>query len=277
MTVKSDPVLLDSINYLIPDHAGRVVVAGSHGGLYCAFKCLSCRVRGVILNDAGVGRDAAGIASLAACEPHRLPAAMVDFRSARIGDCRDIVERGLISACNATAHALGVRLGMACRQAAAVLERGAPGFQPVQAQHEHRHEVSFGELTEAVVCLDSASLIQPGDAGRVVVTGSHGGLIGGNPAKAANVAARFLAFNDAGFGMDDAGAGRLVPLADRGVAAVVVDCASARIGDGLSTLHDGIISRANHVAGDEGFREGEKLERCLRRYLCQGIQPGGTP
>lgn len=262
------PVLLDSINYLLPEHAGRVVVAGSHGGLYCAFKCLSCRVRGVILNDAGVGREAAGIASLDACEPHRLSVAAVDYRTARIGDAHDMFERGIISFCNASAQTVGIRPGMACRKAAELLESGAPDFQVMEAMHEYRHDVFlFDTAKEAVVCLDSASLIQPDDVGRVVVTGSHGGLIGGNPAKAANVAARFLAFNDAGFGMDDAGAGRLIPLAERGIAAVVVDCASARIGDGLSTLHNGIISRANALAGKAGFKEGEPLEDCLRGYM----------
>ena len=78
--------------------------------------------------------------------------------------------------------------------------------------------------------------------------------------------ARFAAFNDAGFGFDNAGAGRLDPLDDRGIAAVLVAAASARIGDGQSTLFDGVISAANRCAADQGFAIGVPLREALHRW-----------
>lgn len=263
-------VLLDSINYLLPEHAGRVVVAGSHGGMYCAYKCITGGVRGVVFNDAGIGRDEAGVASLAACDEHRLPVATIACRSARIGNAGEMLAQGVVSRRNTAAQALGVEPGMSCSEAAAMLRAGKPQFIPADPVDEYRHEVSLGNgIDEPVICIDSASLIRPQDAGRVVITGSHGGLIGGNPEKAVNVPARFLAFNDAGFGRDDAGAGRLAPLDGKAIPAVVVGCMSARIGEGVSTLEDGILSRVNAAAERLGFKEGRRLKTALIEYMAE--------
>lgn len=264
-----DLVLLDSINYLKPEHRGMVVVSGSHGGLYSAFKSISCQVNGIVLNDAGVGKDEAGIASLSFCEEYNLPVVTIGHNSARIGDAVDMFSRGRVSFCNASAFALGIRPGFECREAVRLMEYGKPTWKPVQTLREYRHELfpPGKKSGETIVCIDSASLILPEDEGRVVVTGSHGGLIGGDQAKAINVCARLAAFNDAGFGADEAGAGRLVPLANMGIAAVVLDYMSARIGDGRSSLEDGIISRVNIVAGAAGFKEGMKLTEALLNFL----------
>ena len=43
------------------EHRSHVVVSGSYGGRYNAFNAAKWGVRGVIMNDAGVGRDNAGI------------------------------------------------------------------------------------------------------------------------------------------------------------------------------------------------------------------------
>jgi hypothetical protein len=263
-----NPIMLDSINYLKLEHAGSVVIAGSHGGLYSASKSVSCRVRGVVLNDAGTGKNNAGIAVLDFCQPHVLPAAVVDSASARIGDVADMVRRGVISRCNAEAARLGVTARMPCTEAAACFASASPSWRPVEYVTEYRHEVTLPGRPEPVVCIDSASLIRPEDEGRIVVTGSHGGLIGGVAAKAINVAARFAAFNDAGFGMDEAGAGRLPYLDERGIAAVVVATSSAEIGNGRSTLFDGIISRANARAAENGFENGMPLAEALSRWMC---------
>ena len=70
------------------------------------------------------------------------------------------------------------------------------------------------------------------DEGEIVVTGSHGGLIGADPKRALKANARLAVFNDAGVGCDEAGITRLAVLDDRGVAAVTVAHTSAKIGDG---------------------------------------------
>src|SRR5262245_61980852 len=90
-------VPLDSITRLAPEHAGAVVICGSHGGLYPAAVASGARLRGVIFSDAGIGLDAAGIGGLALLDAAGLPAAAADYRSARIGDGADIAARGRIS------------------------------------------------------------------------------------------------------------------------------------------------------------------------------------
>jgi hypothetical protein len=80
------------------------------------------------------------------------------------------------------------------------------------------------------------------------VTGSHGGLVGGDPAKALRTDGFAAVFNDAGIGIDEAGTTRLPALDLRAIAAVTVAANSARIGDARSSFEDGIVSRANATA-----------------------------
>lgn len=246
---------VNSINYVTDSDRGAIVAAGSHGGLYCAYRALKFGVRAVVLNDAGIGRNSAGIASLSFGDRYGMAVATVSYRSARIGDVEDMQRRGVISHANSNAQRLGVVSGMTCQSALKALSR-APNVMAVPAEiRESRFEESLVAGAPAVICIDSASLILPSDAGRIVVTGSHGGLIGGDPAKAMNVACAFAAFNDAGVGIDDAGLGRLAPLDALGIAAVAVGHDSAEIGNGRSTLHYGVISRANARAVALGARQ----------------------
>ena len=52
-----------------PESAGNVIVSGSYGGEYNAFHAAKWKIRGVVLNDAGVGRghDGHGPAGLDLC------------------------------------------------------------------------------------------------------------------------------------------------------------------------------------------------------------------
>jgi hypothetical protein len=106
------------------------------------------------------------------------------------------------------------------------------------------------------------------DAGQVVITGSHGGLIGGRREKAFNVQALVAVFNDAGVGVDQAGIGRLAPLDERGIAAVTVAHISARIGDSRSTYYEGIISYFNQQATAQGASRGVTVMDFVER-VCQ--------
>ena len=63
-------------------------------------------------------------------------------------------------------------------------------------------------------------------------------------------------FNDAGVGADGAALTRLPPLDARGIAAVTVDCMSARIGDARSAWETGVLSHANETAKELGARAG---------------------
>ena len=121
------PVLIaDSITRVGAEAAGAVVVNGSHGGIYAAYVAAKLRVAAAVFNDAGVGRDQAGIAGLDYLAGLGIPAAAVGHDTARIGDGSDMMARGVITHANAPAVALGCHPGMACRDAAAALQQAAP-------------------------------------------------------------------------------------------------------------------------------------------------------
>jgi hypothetical protein len=106
------------------------------------------------------------------------------------------------------------------------------------------------------------------DVGQIVITGSHGGLIGGRREKAFNIQALVAIFNDAGIGIDRAGIGRLNPLNERGIAAATVAHTSACIGDSRSTYYEGVISHVNQQAITLGASCGEKVRDFVER-LCR--------
>lgn len=227
-----------------------MLVAGSHAGVIAACYAARAGVRAVILNDAGVGRDAAGIAGLAHLDAIGMAAAAVAHTSARIGDGADALERGVVSHVNASAAACGVRPGMTCRAAAERL-RAAPAPRrapPPYSEGRCLLRAAAGE--RAVWALDSVGMIEAADAGRVLLIGSHAALHGGRSESALAVPAHAAAFHDAGGGA--AGVTRLPALAARGIPAVAVDGATARIGDGRSMWDTGVVAHVNGPAARIG-------------------------
>ena len=249
------PILTaDSITRVGTEAAGAVVANGSHGGIYAAYLAGKLRVAAAIFNDAGVGRDQAGIAGLDYLEGFGIPAAAIGYDTARIGDGADMMARGLVTYANASARALGCRVGMACRDAAALLQHARPGGSEPPPEREG----AFVLIPDspAAWALDSASLVGPEHVETVVVTGSHGGLLGGRPDTALKYDALAALFNDAGIGIDEAGVTRLPALETRGIAAATVATTSARIGDARSTYEDGVLSRVNRRAAELGIVPG---------------------
>jgi hypothetical protein len=103
-------VLMDSTAYADATDSGHVVVAGSHGGLAGKYGG-EVKIAGIFLNDAGPGKENAGIASLAVFDRLGVPAAAYSHQSARIGDVKDAWDNGIISFVNATATAMGFVVG----------------------------------------------------------------------------------------------------------------------------------------------------------------------
>jgi hypothetical protein len=253
----------------LPGHArGAVVVSGSHAGAYCGYLAIAAGLRAVILHDAGIGRDSAGIGALALLEQQGIAAAAVSHLSARIGDAADMMQRGLLSHANGTAMKCGVRSGIACAKAVLLLE-AAPLVRIADLLHpkETRTEWRCPNQLRRVVLVDSASLIDPAiDCGAITITGSHGGLIGSDPALAIRADVAAAVFNDAGGGIDAAGFSRLPALNVRGIAGITVAAQSARIGDAHSTLFDGIISQINEQARSKGARIGTPVLEVVQRW-----------
>ena len=242
---------------------GRVVVCGSHGGRYPAYLAACAGLRAVIFSDAGVGCEDAGIASLHLLGAGGMAAASVAHTSARIGEPSDMLARGVISHANGPARAVGVEPGMPCRLAAELLEKAEVRQVEIPPSEEGRDVIAPPGATRRIVLIDSAAMVEPADVGQIVVTGSHGGLVGGDPALALRVAGNAGVFNDAGIGVDQAGIARLPALEQRGIPAFTVAASSARIGEAISTFEDGIISAANGPALALGAQPGSRAKDVL--------------
>jgi hypothetical protein len=260
-------VLADSATKLAAGARGAVILTGSHGGRYAAYLTLGVHPRAVVHNDAGVGKDGAGIAVLAMAEAIGVAAATVSHASCRIGDASDARLRGIISFANAPATALGVGRGMACGEALRGLSAARPSRRDPESCGETRRVIDHGQRGRRIVLIDSASLIEPADAGQILVTASHGALVGGNPAMALRVDAYAAVFSDAGVGRDGAGIARLPALDRRGIAGLTVSAASARIGEAASLFEEGIVSHVNATAARLGAHAGEPLKARLLAWI----------
>jgi hypothetical protein len=248
---------------------GAVIVTGSHGGRYAAYLTLKEHPRAVIHNDAGIGRDDAGIAVIAMAEAIGVAAVTLSHASCRIGDAADMMARGHVSHANTIARTLGIVPGMGGRDAALRLVGAHPANRDPEPCDETRRVISEPSWHRRIVLIDSASLIAPEDAGEIIVTGSHGALVGGNAAMALRVEGFAAVFSDAGVGADDAGITRLPALDTRGIAGLTTSAASARIGDAASLYEDGIISYANATAQRLGARVGGPLKPVLVSWAAR--------
>jgi hypothetical protein len=261
-------VLADTATKLAPAARGAVIVTGSHGGRYAAYLTLRAHPRAVIHNDAGVGKDEAGIAVIAMAEALGVAAATASHASCRIGDAADMMARGVVSHANALAGALGVAAGMACREAGLRLIGARPSNRDPEPCGETRRVLDQAGWRRRIVLIDSASLIAPEDKGQIVVAASHGALVGGNAQMALQVDAFAAVFSDAGVGSDNAGISRLPALDQRGIAGLAVSAASARIGDAASIYADGIVSHLNETARKLGAQAREPLQARLLAWTA---------
>lgn len=252
----ADVKIVDTITKLDPSHVGQVVIAGSHGGLYAGYCAAKGHVLAVILNDAGVGLDQAGIGSLEYLDELAIAAATADHDSCRIGNGTDMAAHGVVSHVNRHAEALGCRPGDRVADCARKMLAATPSTLPVPARGESRHTERNGDGLPRIVVMDSLSLVSPEDEGAILIAASHGALLGEKRETGLPVNVLAGVFCDAGVGKDDAGISRLAPLDERGIAAVTVSAESARIGDGDSVYETGLLSHLNRTAEALGATPG---------------------
>ena len=111
-------VLLDSIALINAEHAGAVIVTGSHGGLSAAHfvTVLQQKPFAVAFNDAGGGKDDAGRVALQALQSVGVLAVTYAHTSARIGEAQDGLDNGVVSALNSLALAQGLQMGLSIHE-----------------------------------------------------------------------------------------------------------------------------------------------------------------
>ena len=111
-TTPNSALVTDSVTMLGADARGRAAIAASHGGIYAAYVAAKAGLKAVVLSDAGVGRERAGISGLAYLATMGVPAAAIGHRSARIGDGLSIFQDGIVTAVNETAARHGGEIGI---------------------------------------------------------------------------------------------------------------------------------------------------------------------
>jgi hypothetical protein len=243
------------------EHRSQVIVSGSYGGRYNAFNAAKWPVRAVIMNDAGVGRDNAGIVGLEFLDQIDMAAATSDANTCHIGDGDHMLAHGIISHVNRAAAALGCAPGQSVRDCAERMRAATvPTVAPPPITDGARYVMRDVPGEPVLICADSIGMLQPDDSGRIVVTASHGALSGGRSDNVVPLDIHAVFFSDGGVGMDGAGIARLDDLDRKGIVAAATSADSAPIGDSRALYHDGILSHVNGPAARRGGRVGMKLK-----------------
>ncbi len=264
MNLPESVILLDSLGDVQPDNTRPILVCASHCGDNGTFarKLKNCHVKAVFLNNAGIGKNQAGISGLSHYQAENILACAVDHNSAEIGISRDTWESGIISHTNTLAEKAGIQTGDSVQEAVAnIINRidfysSTPENKNVESiideKKDNSSKVDLKKQTQtqidgvSITVTDSITFLNEKNAGDIVVCGSHGGVSAGHYAQKHRLKAVF--FNDAGIGKNNAGIKSLESLSDAGILACTVDCMSAEIFNGLDVLDNGIISVCNQLA-----------------------------
>jgi hypothetical protein len=263
-----------SCSFVRDEHRSHVVVSGSYGGRYNAFNAAKWGVRGVIMNDAGVGKDNAGICGLDYLDQIYLAAAAADAQTCHIGDGDHMLAHGVISHVNRAAAALGCAPGQSVRDCAEHMRAGAvPSLAPPSITEGARFVIREQPGEPRVICADSVGMLVPEDAGQIVITASHGALSGGRPDNAVPAGIYAVFFSDGGVGMDGAGIARLDDLDRKGITAGTTSAESAPIGDARALYRDGVLSHVNAAALRRGGRVGMPLREFVELLIAAATRP----
>jgi hypothetical protein len=122
---KARIVIVDTTSDANETNVTDIIVTGSHGGINASEYLGKLKVKGVINNDAGIGKNEAGIAGMKGLDKFDIPAAAVASMSAKIGNGTSTYEQGKISAANVLARKLGISDGMSAKEAADILLEAA--------------------------------------------------------------------------------------------------------------------------------------------------------
>jgi hypothetical protein len=259
-------VVADSLSYF--EHqpwTNDVVVGASFAGAPTAAMCMRQGVKAWIAHEAGPGKDEAGISGLAFAQRFDVPAAAIATMEARLSDGMTLLT-GHVSRANAAAMALGVRPGQTGAEAARLMLKAPPGRPRDFAGlvDEAMHEVASTPNGKVYACW-SFSRVDGPHPQDVFCVASHGAKV--MALYALPIRPKGVICNDAGRGLDDSGIEGLAILDTHGIAAAAVAADSARIGDALSTYHDGRISAANAAATAKGVTPGMPASEAARRML----------
>ena len=113
-------IQIDSASQLPRGSEANVIVTGSHGGRIVG-QAIKSPAFAAFFNDAGIGKENAGVSRLPLLDEMGIAGIAVDYRSAEIGNARDTYESGIVSTANAHALRSGIEPEMPAREAALLL------------------------------------------------------------------------------------------------------------------------------------------------------------
>ncbi|MEI7502928.1 MAG: hypothetical protein WCJ61_06560 [Paludibacter sp.] len=278
MNIPEGVILLDSLGDLQPDNTSPILVCASHCGDNGAFarKLKNCHIKVVFLNNAGIGKNQAGISGLAHYGAENILACAVDYNSAEIGVACDTWESGIISHTNMLAEEVGIQPGDSVQEAVAriIMIIDKPSLNPQNKSFESlidenkESKVNLKKQAKAeidgvsITVTDSITFLNESNSGDIVVCGSHGGVSAGHYAQKLHLKAVF--FNDAGVGKNNAGIKSLESLSVAGILACTVDCMSAEIFNGQDMLDNGIITVCNQLAKSRNIKEKMTVKEAIK-------------
>jgi hypothetical protein len=242
-----------------------VAVGASFAGTPTAAMAMRQGVKAWIAHEAGPGKDEAGVSGLPFADRYGVPAAAIATMEARLGDGRTLLT-GHVSRANGSAEGLGVRAGQTGDEAARRMLNAPRGqlreFPGLIDEAIHQMAATPGGKIYACWSFSRVTGAHPDD---VFCVASHGAKT--MALYALPVRPKGLICNDGGRGLDESGIEGLAEMARHGLAAAAVSSASARIGDALSTYHDGIVSTVNEPARARGVTIGMKAAEAARLML----------
>lgn len=284
MELPQSVVLLDSLGDLHFNNTSPILVCGSHcgGNKDLARQVKNCHIKAVFLNNAGVGKNQAGIRGLIYYQAENILACAVDHNSAEIGIAQDTWNSGIISHTGLQAEEVGIKVGDSVKEAVTKIinsitfpleiKKNKDVISLANEEKEDTSKVDLKKQTQTqvdgvkIIVTDSITFLNEKNSGDIVVCGSHGGLSAGHYAQKYGVKAVF--FNDAGIGKNNAGIKSLELLNDAGILACTVNCMSAEIFNGHDSLNYGIISVCNKLAKSGNIKENMTVKEAIKFFSC---------
>jgi hypothetical protein len=260
-------VALDSSSYLgqHPTGPADVIVVGSYCGTRILAPMFTRGVKAVIATDAGIGKDEAGISGLKHGETIGVPVAVIAAMSAETSNGRSTL-LGEISRANAQARALGVAPGVVAYEAATRLATAPVGKAiPTPLGTEEAPVVVEDTPRGRIWATPGTTAIKDRIPNDVICSGANSSRVFADGVL--RMAAKGAIANDAGIAKNDTAVEGVKLLGERGVPAAAVATLSARLGEGMSTWNDGVISVVNPAAAARGVNPGMRAKDAARLML----------
>jgi uncharacterized protein YunC (DUF1805 family) len=261
-------VAFDSSSYLGPHktHPNDVIVVGSYCGTRILAPMFIRGVKAVIATDAGIGKDNAGISGLLHAETIDVPVATIAAMSAETSNGRETLLLGTISRVNKQARVLGVETGMLAYEAAARLAKAPAGKSiPTPLGNEETPTVVEQTAKGRVWATPGTTAITEKVPNDVICSGANSSRVSSDGIL--RMGARGSIANDAGIARNNTAVEGIALLEEKGVPSAAVATMSARLGEGLSTWNDGVISVVNAPAAKLGVKVGMTAKEAARLML----------